>query len=116
MHTHAGSDPCPLCEKSDRSWIASQALRVLQLVIAAGVSGASCIGLMLAQTPAIGERVRAAEVQIDAAQVSIATLTPRVDKLEQELSKLYGIGIAVGVALGSLNAGQLVIAVRRKSS
>ena len=108
--------PCPLCEMHGSFWWWAQALRVAQLVIAAGIFGASFLGIAFAQTRAtetITERVRAVEVQVQVAQTANSILTPRVDKLEQELGKLYGIGIAVGVILGLINAGKLFVAVRR---
>ncbi len=103
-------------------WLRLQGLRFLQLIIAAILFGGSLSALLgqngarpdtyVVATNDIGTRLAVSELKVDQNSKQIENITPRVEHLENELGKLYGIGVAIGALLGLINGGQILIAAK----
>lgn len=108
---------CQNRTKMKPSWFNIQLLRLTNLVILSGFAGASLFGVIHAQSiqsAQLSERLAKTEYQSQLNQQSLERVTPRIDQLEVEMGKIYGIGLAVSVILGMLHAGQLVLAFKRE--
>lgn len=105
---------------SNRNWLYSQVLRLASVIVCAMFAGASLLGVIQAQSVTVNvpgllsERVAKTEYQSELNQQNLERVIPRVDHLEVELGKLYGIGLAVSVILGMLHAGQMVLTFKRE--
>lgn len=105
---------CKNRTKVDRHWFNLQALRLVSLVLFSACAGASVLGIIHAQSAQLAERVAKTEYQSQLNQQNLERVVPRVDQLEIEMGKIYGIGLAVSVILGMLHAGQLVLAFKKE--
>jgi hypothetical protein len=97
----------------DNLWYLAQILRILSLIFCSVFAGASLMGKLQAQTQ-IGERLRAVEVTTQTHDRALEAITPQVLRLQEQYAQLYGMGIAASLIIGLINAGQLVVAMKRK--
>ncbi len=103
-------------------WIRLQVLRFTQLIVAAIMFGGSLSAVLgqsggrpnayLVTTNEIGTRLAVSELKVDQNSKQLDNITPRIEHLENELGKLYGIGIALGSLLALINGGQILIAAK----